>query len=103
MEGKGFMKHETIIIKKEAWKFLRNLDRTTRGYSELSDEALERSWSKFIMRNGGANSITHPIGDDEIRIDKGSFGISWNRVISVCYENDFEWRKDGYMMTEINL
>lgn len=94
---------ETIIIKKDAWAYLRNLDRTTRGYSELSEEQLERSWNRIPYRNNGANPDTHPIADDEIRIDKGHFGFPLERVKEIIREQQFEWRRDGYTINGINL
>ena len=86
-------KHETMVITKEAWKFLRNADRVKGGYSELKDEQLEKVWSK-----------THPIAENEIRVENDS----WNtfrieEAKQKLTENGFAYRQDGFVAEGINL
>lgn len=96
-------KHETIIINKETWKFLHNYHRTSQGFSELKDESLERIWGKHQWRNKGANSKTHPITEDEIRIDKDSFSIPWKTIKSLIVDNGFDYREDGFIAEGIHI
>ena len=97
-------KHETMVITKEAWKFLRNADRVKGGYSELKDEQLEKVWSKIYFKNGGAYSKTHPIAENEIRVENDS----WNtfrieEAKQKLTENGFAYRQDGFVAEGINL
>lgn len=97
-------KHETMVITKEAWKFLRNADRVKGGYSTLTDEQLEKVWGKIAFRNGGAWSKTHPIAENEIRVENDS----WNTMRiedakAILTENGFEYRQDGFVQEGINL
>ena len=95
--------HETIIVTKDGWKFLRNLNRTTQGYSELTDEQLDRIWDNTTIKNNGANPKTHPISENEIRIDDYMFSIKWDKIKEIIYKNNLEWRKDGFMLTGIDI
>lgn len=96
-------KHETIIVKKDGWKFLRNLDRVSRGFTALSNDSLDKIWDRTTVKNGGANPKEYPINDDEIRIDPDMFGIPWDDVKKSCYLNDLEWRRDGFLLEGINI
>lgn len=90
------MKLETIIITKDAWKFLRNKSRTMKGYSILSEEALNKCLSQVKLLNDGANPETHPINDNEIRIDKECFSIELDKIKNLLNENGFGYRQDGF-------
>ena len=96
-------KSETIIIKKDTWKVVRNYDRTRQGFSELSDDALEKSWSKLQWRNGGANPMIYPIANDEIRISKDSFTMSMDTIKSLLTSNGFDYRVDGFIVEGIDI
>ena len=52
---------ETIIVSKEAWKYLRNVERQRDGRAPLNDERLNAIWDRISFHNGGANPATHPI------------------------------------------
>ena len=65
-------KHETVIITKDAWKFLQDYDRESRGYQKVNPEWLERCWQR-AFRNEGANPQTHPIAAEEIAYTKIAF------------------------------
>ena len=91
---------ETIIISKEAWKFLRQEDRKKANCRLLTDEELEKSW-KRIWRNFGASNETHPIGEDEVRIERDTFNQRWDRVKEILKENGFEYRTDGFIQEAI--
>lgn len=93
----------TIIINKETWKFLRNYDRTSQGFSELSEESLERIWGKILFRNGGANSKIHPIADEEIRINRDTFTVPWSAIGEFIADNGFTYREDGFVEVGINI
>ena len=77
-------KHETIIITKEAWKFLQNHYRLSRGFSKMKDEWLESMWKK-AFKNGGANPKTHPVSKNEIRIEHGSFLMKIDDIQIHCF------------------
>ena len=94
---------ETIIVNQTAWKFLKNWDRTRRDYTALSDEALDKSWNRDEFKNGGASRKTHPIADNEIRIDGGSFAARLEVVKAILIENGFEFRQDGFVEEGIYL
>lgn len=97
-------KHETMVITKEAWKFLRNADRVKGGYSELKDEQLEKVWGKIAFKNGGAWSKTHPIAEDEIRVENGSWStFRIEEAKTILAENGFGYRQDGFIAEGINL
>ena len=95
-------KDETIIISKEAWLFLQKYNRTSRGYPEHSAKWLERLWNDGF-RNAGANPKTHPINDNEIRIYRDCFGISWDKIKTVLIDNGFSYRDDGYIIEGISI
>lgn len=99
--------HETIIITKEAWKFLRNLNRKIGGFRPVTDEMHEREWQYVTHnnnRNRGANPVSHPIADNEIRIHPGYFGsIAWDDVKEMLADDGFAdggfgYRQDGYVI-----
>lgn len=91
---------ETIIISKEAWKFLRQEDRKKANCRLLTDEELEKCW-KRIWRNSGASNETYPIGEDEVRIERDTFNQRWDRVKEILKENGFEYRTDGFVVEAI--
>ena len=96
-------KYETIIITKAAWKFMWNYEREKHGFKPCTDEALDRIWVRIAFRNGGANSKTHPISDDEIRVDPDSFNLGFMNVKRTLTENGFTFREDGFAEVGINL
>ena len=90
--------HETIIINKEAWKFMWNFERQKGGFKPLTEEQLDKLWQRIQdFRNKGANPKTHPIKSNEIRIDKDSFDFKWDNVKQIIIDNGFEYRKDGFV------
>ncbi len=90
--------HETIIITKEAWKFLRNLDRKIGNFRPVTDEMHERTWSNLISRNYCANPASHPISDNEVRIHPNSFErIAWDEMKNTLIEGGFGYRDDGFV------
>jgi hypothetical protein len=95
-------KHETMVITKDAWKFLENNYRTSRGFSEAKDEWLEKMWNR-AFRNCGANPATHPIGENEIRIEHGSFLMRIDEIKILLTDNGFGYRQDGFIQEGINL
>jgi hypothetical protein len=95
-------KHETMVITKEAWKFLENHYRTSRGFSEAKEEWLEKQWNR-AFKNGGANPATHPIAENEIRVEHGSFLMSLDDIKSTLKSNGFEYRQDGFIMEGFNI
>lgn len=95
------VKLETIIINKEAWKFLRNKNRTMQGFTALNDEQLEKSWSKIRMKNLGANPKTHPIEDNEIRISRDCVSIRFETIKSMLNDKGFGYREDGFIQEAI--
>ena len=91
-------KRETIIIDKEAWRFLWNFERQQGGFKLLDEEQLDKIWQRIgDFRNRGANPAKHPIGDGEIRIDKDSFNMKWDAVKQILSDNGFKYRKDGFI------
>ena len=94
-------KSETIIISKQAWFFLQNHQRLSRGGKAASESFLERAWN-VVNRNDGANPATHPINENEIRIDKDNFG-KLETVKSVLTEKGFGYRQDGFVVEGFNL
>ena len=88
--------HETIIITKEAWKFMWNFERAADGYKPCTDAQLENIWNR-CFRNKGANPATHPIADNEIRVDRDSFNMRFDGVKSTLDANGFGWRVDGFI------
>ena len=96
--------HETIIITKSAWKFLRNHFRLTNGYSKLRDEQLEKIWnSTKRYRNLGANPQTHPISDNEMRIEDGDFLCEFSEIKKLLRYNGFGYREDGFVVSGIDI
>lgn len=89
--------HETIITTKEAWKFMWNFEREADGYKPCSDEQLNRIWDRMCNRNRGANPATHPIRENEIRLDRDSFDMRFESVKSTLVANGFECRTDGFV------
>lgn len=101
MKVKEF-KHETLIVKKEGWRFLQNYYRTSRGFQELKDEWLEKMWER-AFKNGGANPKTHPISEDEIRIERDSFLMKIEEVKLLLSKNGFSYRQDGFIQEGMNI
>ena len=98
-------KYETIIISKEAWKFLNNFNRESKGFKALPDERLNAIWLRMRahrVHNGGANPATHPVDENEIRIDRNSFDIKWDKVKQILASKNFEYRQDGYVAVGFN-
>ena len=95
------VKLETIVISKNAWKFLRNKNRTMRGFTVLTDEQLEKSWNKICMKNLGANPKTHPIEDNEIRISRDCVSIKFEIIKSMLKDEGFGYREDGFIQEAI--
>lgn len=93
---------ETIILTKEVWEIAKNWDRTQRGYKPLSNTFIERVWTQGF-RNGGANPATHPIADNEIRVDRDSFYIDLEHIKAMLYNAGYTWREDGYIVEGIYL
>lgn len=91
------VKLETLVITKEAWKFLRKYSCTSRGFKEPTDEQLEKTWNRMDFKNGGAYSKTYPIAENEIRIESDSFAIRWEKVKELLAENGFGFRSDGFI------
>ena len=90
-------KHETIIISKEAWEFMKNFEREVHGYRIFNREWLDKLWSRMYCRNGGANPATHPIKEDEVRVDRDSFNIRFENVKSELTAHGFNYRSDGFV------
>jgi hypothetical protein len=106
MKGVLLMKeyrHETIIIDRKGWEFLRNTNRTLQGFKALSQEQLDKVWNSNRYRNNGANPKTHPIAENEIRICPDSFSIKWDKVKKLLNDNGFKQRQDGYEIDGIYL
>ena len=95
-------KHETIIVTKEAWKFLENNYRESGGFPHASEKWLEKLW-KGAFRNLGANPKTHPIKKNEMRIEHGSFLMSIDKIKKLLTEKGFEYRQDGFVAEGINV
>lgn len=95
------VKLETIIISKEAWKFLRNKNRTMQGFTALNDEQLEKSWNRIRLKNLGANTKTYPIEENEIRIDRDCVSIRFELVKSILNNEGFSYREDGFIQEAI--
>lgn len=96
-------KHETIIIDRKGWEFLRNISRTLRGFNPLSQEQLDKIWNSNQYRNNGANLTTHPIAENEIRISPDSFSMQWDKVKKLLNDNGFKQRQDGYVIEGVAL
>ena len=94
-------KHETIIIEKEGWEFIKNLSRTLGGFKPLSQEQLDRIWKRDDFKNGAGKK--YPITENEIRINPDSFGIRWDKVKALLKENGFKIRQDGYEIEGVYL
>lgn len=95
-------KHETIILTKEVWVLAKNWDRTSRGFKPLSDTFVERVWTQ-CFRNGGANPATHPIADNEIRVDRDSFHFNLETIKAMLLNAGCTWREDGFVQEGIYL
>lgn len=95
-------KNETVIITKEAWKFLQDYDRESRGYKKVNPEWLERCWQR-AFRNEGANPQIHPIAAEEIRIHKDCFSTAWDKVKSLLTEKGYGYRQDGFVLEGFNI
>lgn len=93
-------KHETIILTKEVWVMAKNFDRTQRGYKPLSESFVERIWNQ-CFRNGGANPATHPIAENEIRVDRDTFYLDLEQIKAMIYNAGFSWREDGFIQEGI--
>ena len=95
------VKLETIIINKEAWKFLRNKNRTTQGFIALTDEQLEKAWNKMRFRNQGASNQTYPINENEVRLTRDSFSLRWDNIKDMLNDEGFGYREDGFVQEAI--
>lgn len=93
---------ETIILTKEAWVLIKNWERVSHGYKKLSDTFIDRVWSQ-CFRNGGANPATHPISDNEIRVDRESFSISLEEVKAELEKAGYGYRQDGFIVEGFNF
>ena len=94
---------ETIIVSKEAWKYLWNVERQRDGRAPISDDRLNAIWDRISFHNGGANPATHPIGKNEHRVDRDTFAISIPSVKSILDEKGFEYRQDGFVVEGIYM
>lgn len=94
-------RHETLIITKEAWKFLKNHSRTSKGYSELEEEKLEKIWQRIDkegFRNDGAPSKKYPITMNEMRINPDTFAFKWGTLKQILQDKGYGYREDGYII-----
>lgn len=96
-------RNETIIITKDAWAFMWNYERQAHGFKPCSDEQLNKIWGKMCYRNRGANPATHPIDDNEIRVDRDTFNMRFEKVKSTLAANGFEYRQDGFVASGFYL
>ena len=96
------VKLETIIISKEAWKFLRNKNKTMQGFTALNDEHLEKCWNRIRLKNLGANTQTYPVEENEIRIDRDCVSIRFELVKSILNNEGFSYREDGFIQEAIH-
>lgn len=90
-------KHETIIITKEAFFFLTQENRKKAMCSPLSEEQLEKRWTRIRFRNRGASMEKHPIAENEIRISQDSFSFRFDRIKEMLTANGFIFRQDGFI------
>ena len=86
-------KHETIIVSKEAARFIWDLPRKVK----MTDEWFNREWNK-AFRNGGANPKTHPISENEVRISVDNICFSLDEAKRLLTENGFTYRTDGFIV-----
>lgn len=100
------VKHETIIIEKEGWEFLKNQTLVMRGFKPRTQEQLDKEWNRIDrngFRNDGANLKTHPIEENEIRVDPDEFSIGWDKIKQLIKDNGIKYRQDGYEVEGICL
>ena len=91
------VKLETLVIKKDAYFFLKNWNRQTQGFSPLDNEQLEKFWTRLRYRNQGASNKEHPIAENEIRITKDTFGVRIEYVKAVLNKNGHTYRQDNFI------
>lgn len=92
------MKHETIIITEQAYKFLSNEVYKRRSGKSFSEEQLNKIVSMKKFRNGGADDKTYPIKANEIRIDKDCFSIKIDEIKELLNKEGFGYRQDGFIV-----
>lgn len=93
---------ETLILSKKAWHFAKWFDRTQTGRKPLSNYWFEYTWNS-CFRNGGANPATHPIADDEIRVDRNNFSLSLEEIKAGLTDYGFTYRQDGFITEGIDF
>lgn len=93
----------TLIITHEAWKHLRNIERQRDGRCPLTSERLDNILNQIRFKNGGANSKTHPIAPNEIRVSRDSFSIDIPALKSILDANGFAYREDGFSEVGFSL
>lgn len=89
---------ETLIITKDAWIFLRQKQRQKYNCKQLTDEQIAKDFDRLRFRNHGANSKTHPIADNEVRITRDSFCFSLEDIKTLLDIMNFEVRNDGFVV-----
>lgn len=95
-------KHETVVTTRQGWEHLEKCYREKVGCKIPSPEFLERSW-KRAFRNLGANPATHPIEENEIRVEHGSFCMTIEEIKSALTRGKFDFRQDGFVAEGFNL
>ena len=90
-------KHETIIITKEAFFYLKAENRKKAQCSPLSEEQLEKAWERIRYKNRGASMEKHPITDNELRISPDCFNFRFDQIKEMLTANGFTFRQDGFI------
>ena len=57
----------------------------------------------MAFRNLGANPATHPIEENEIRVEHGNFCMTIEEVKSALTRGKFDFRQDGFVAEGFNL
>ena len=97
------VKLETIIINKEAWKVLKQLNREKVNCRLLTEEELEKCWNRLRFRNNGASDKDYPRAEDEFRMTRDSFSFSLETAKILLETFGFEYRTDGFVLEAIEV
>lgn len=78
--------HDTILIDKESYFYLRNNFRVAKGFKPLSIEALERIWKRLTYGNDDT---------EHYRIDIDTFGYRLETIKILLIDNGYDFIDDG--------
>lgn len=79
-------KHDSLLVNKESYCYIKQYNRKRRGYGPLSEESLDRLWKRIHCKEQNETLA---------RIDKDTFSISMEQVKELLTSAGLTYIDDG--------